>query len=307
MAGNSDVLQSGIVGRLKGLRKTEWNGELGLVGDFNASKNRYSFHLLHLNNAGVLIKPENIVVDDRLFIELLEGESGKIDECHKLPVSLARELCLYPGKYAKLEEFCLEEGLYHFSFNAFGHEFFLDIRQCINGDKFGRLVQSWVKTDGFGFDAKTWCGQLSWWNEKKLSVFLRDMNKLRETLITLTQDEFLECVPKGENSRNWALDILSRLETEGLTIMPGTLDQEAEYVASMEAQGFPARAVVFRGISIGNPTQLLDFPIDQWRTVVTISKQWFTEFNSACFVKAIEWYQITGDWTWRKFMNESDV
>ena len=67
------------------------------------------------------------------------------------------------------------------------------------------------------------------------------------------------------------------------------------------AEGHPEpRAVMFHGLSIGNPRQILDFPLDAWREIVTISNNCFTQLNPVSFLKAIEWHGNPLAWSWNQ-------
>ena len=86
---------------------------------------------------------------------------------------------------------------------------------------------------------------------------------------------------------------------KGITMQPATLDGIEGYRALMVAQGFPARMVVFTGLSLGQDhlIQLLDFPLDRGAEVMRLCKSTFgIEMCGFQLLRAIEWHELPEAW-----------
>ena len=84
----------------------------------------------------------------------------------------------------------------------------------------------------------------------------------------------------------------------GLTLDPGYLAGCEAHIADAQALGFPAQAVVYYGMSGGNPKQILDFSAWKLKKIQILGWKLFSaNVSAATFLSILEWWQQPEAWS----------
>jgi hypothetical protein len=220
---------------------------------------------------------------------------------------------------------------------ALGHHFLLELvssRVSPEEGRYGhlsaRVVQGWVKTSLGGYSVGEWltnrhasfpAGTLDlsdeetrecwagfgWMQREALANFCDRVDALKSTLDRLTREHLLPgagqfCDVRSRGALNaWASreKVKGASAGVGLTLQPGKLEMVDDYCEGMRADGFPEHAVVFTGVTAGNPVQLLDFPVKALRQVMILVRALFAaDVSGATFLSALEWHGNPLAWSY---------
>ena len=157
-------------------------------------------------------------------------------------------------------------------------------------------------------DSTNLATKFGWMCGKDLKRFCENMDKLKRVLHQVVESDLIHNAAQFCDADNitalrlWA----SREKTKGaspgvgLTLQPGRLVDADSYVSGMLADGYPAMAVVFTGLTSGNPKQLLAFPASKLKTIFQLTLDLFgVEVSASTFLSVLEWWRHPLAWSFQ--------
>jgi hypothetical protein len=178
-----------------------------------------------------------------------------------------------------------------------------------------RIVQCWIKNSLGGYSVSDWLlskqpalpksknyspARFTWMSASDLQRFCGKMDVLKTTLQRIAAENLVQgaahfCNVNDANAlRTWA-----SAEKTNLLLQPGKLEMVDSYCYEMQADGFPEHAVVFTGLTAGNPVQLLDFPARDLKVVMELVRELFSaDVSASTFFSMLEWWKDPVAWSY---------